>query len=193
MRSYQVFAAMTPERAVAMLRALSKKAPAMFRQAVDAAAIAMRARPVYLRNQPFEKRAEAVRRTFARVSTNAVADELLAVYFLECRKELLVEWLDLLGVKHKDGTLEADAPPPPPEKKLREAVSQFRGAADDPDRDLLVRAFAAQDAVEWPVLDALLTGAGPPVEKPAEKPAARVEKPAAAKPKTAPRKARKPR
>jgi len=155
-RSYQVFAAMTPERAVAMLRALSKKAPAMFRQAVDAAAIAMRARPVYLRNQPFEKRAEAVRRTFARVSTNAVADELLAVYFLECRKELLVEWLDLLGIAHEDGTLTEDAPAEPGEKKLRDAVKQYLARDDDPDRDLLLRAFAAQHSVEWPALDALL-------------------------------------
>jgi hypothetical protein len=155
-RSYQVFAAMTPERAAQMLRALSKTAPAMFRQAVDAAAIAMRARPVYLRNQPFEKRAEAVRRTFARVSTNTVADELLAVYFLECRKELLVEWLDLLEIPHEEGTLKEDAPAEPAEKKLRDAVKKYLARGDDPDRDLLLRAFAAQHSVEWPALDALL-------------------------------------
>ena len=94
---------MTPERAVRMMRVLSKKAPAMFRQAVDAAAVAMRARPVYLRNQPFEKRAEAVRRALARVAPNPVADELLAIYFLECRKELLIEWLDLIGVAARGG------------------------------------------------------------------------------------------
>jgi hypothetical protein len=114
----------------------------------------MKARPIYLQRQPFEKRAEAVRRTLSRVATNQIADEVLAVYFLECRKELLVEWLDLVGVKHKDGTLEADAPPPPAEKKLRDAVAKFRAEASDPDRELLLRAFAAQDAVEWPVLDA---------------------------------------
>lgn len=156
MRSYQVFAAMTPERAVEVMRGLSKKAPAMFRQAVDAAAIAMRARPVYLRNQPFEKRAEAVRRTLARVAASPVADELLAIYFLECRKELLLEWLDLIGVAHKEGALEEDAPAQPPEKKLREAVKKYLGKDDDADRDLLLRAFAAQHSVDWPALDALL-------------------------------------
>ena len=44
MRSYQVFAAMSPELALAMMRGLSDKAPAVFRQAVDAAAVAIRAR-----------------------------------------------------------------------------------------------------------------------------------------------------
>ena len=92
---------------------------------------------------------------------------------------------DLLGVKHKDGTLEADAPPPPAEKKLREAVQAFRAAGDDADRDLLMRAFAAQDAVEWPVLEALLGGEVP---APAPAPA----KPAGGKAKPAPRRARKP-
>lgn len=156
MRSYQVFAAMAPERAVEVMRGLHAKAPALFRQAVDAAAITMHARPVYLRNQPFDKRAEAVRRTFARVAANPLADELLAVYFLECRKELLVEWLDLIGLAHKEGALEEEAPAEPAEKKLRGAVKKYLAAGDDADRDLLLRAFAAQHSIDWPALDALL-------------------------------------
>jgi hypothetical protein len=155
-RSYQVFAAMTPERALTVMKGLSKKSPALFRQSVDAAAIAMRARPVYLRNQPFEKRAEAVRRTLARVAANPVADELLAVYFLECRKELLIEWLDLIEVPHENGALSDDTPAEPADKKLRAAVKKYLAVDDDADRDLLLRAFAAQQSIEWPTLDALL-------------------------------------
>jgi hypothetical protein len=128
----------------------------MFVQAVAAASAALKARPVYLQRLPFEKRAEAVRRALSRVAANVVADEVLAVYFLECRKELLIEWLDAVGVAHREGTLEADAPPPPAEAKLRSAVERFRGGAADPDRELLLRAFAAQDAIEWPLLDELL-------------------------------------
>lgn len=190
MRSYQVFAWLPPQHAEQMLAGLAEKAPAMFVQALAAASAALKARPVYLQRQPFAKRAEAVRRTLSRVSTNTIAGEVLAVYFLECRKELLIEWLDLLGVKHKDGTLEADAPPPPAEKKLRDAVDGFR-AGDDADRELLLRAFAAQDAIEWPVLDALLAGpqaAAPPAAAPASK---AQDAPARSKP--APRRARKPR
>ena len=191
MRSYQVFAWLPPQHAEQMLARLAEKAPAMFVQALAAASAALKARPVYLQRQPFAKRAQAVRRTLSRVSTNTIADEVLAVYFLECRKELLIEWLDLAGVKHKDGTLEAMAPPPPADKKLRDAVDRFRAAGDDADRDLLLRAFAAQDAIEWPVLDALL--AGPQAAAPtAASPASKVQDaPASAKP--APRRARKPR
>lgn len=156
MRSFEVFARMTPEQAVEMMRVLSKQSPAMFREAVDAAAVSIKARPVYLRNQPFEKRAQAVRRSLARVAANPVAEELLAVYFLECRKPLLIEWLDMLGVAHDGGTLEADEPAQPPKAVLAAAVKKFRAARDEPDRELLLQAFAAQGAIEWPALDALL-------------------------------------
>ncbi len=153
LRSYQVFAALDPEHTRNVMRALAEKAPAVFAQAVAAASAAMRARPVYLRRQPFEKQAEAVRRALSRVASNPAASEILAVYFLECRRELLVEWLDGLGLEHQDGTLEAAAPPPPADAELAKAVKAFVAADGDPDRPLLLRAFAAQDAIEWPALD----------------------------------------
>ena len=156
MRSHQVFAAMQPAQATEMMKTLSEKAPGIFAQALHAACAALKARPVYLKRQPFPKRADAVRRTLSRVAANDFASEVLAVYFLECRKELLVEWLDLLGLEHEDGTLADDAPEAPADDKLREAAESFRSAARDPDRELLLRAFAAQQAIDWPTLDGLL-------------------------------------
>ena len=81
---------------------------------------------------------------------------MLAVYFLECRSELLVEWLDTVGLDHEEGTLKDDAPAPPEDAPLRAAVDAFLAVDEDPDRRLLLGAFAAQDAIEWPVLDELI-------------------------------------
>jgi hypothetical protein len=155
MRAYQVFAGMAPDRATALLGALREKSPATYEQALALASAALRARPVYLRRQPLEKQAQAARRAFSRVAANEAAEEVLATYFLECEKALLLEWLDAVGVEHDDGTLSA-TPAAPPAKKLREAVEAFRKGADDWKRDLLLRAFAAQSAVDWPELEALL-------------------------------------
>jgi hypothetical protein len=85
-----------------------------------------------------------------------MAGELLAVYFLECRKPLLVEWLDGIGLEHEEGVLKPDAPPQPEPAVLRRAVESFLAGGADPDRRLLLAAFAAQDAIEWPLLDDLL-------------------------------------
>ena len=156
MRSYQIFASLPPERTSALLRTVSEKVPVVFAQALGAACVALRSRPVYLQRQPFEKRAEAIRRALARVAADPVAAEVLAAYFLECRKPLLVEWLDAVGIEHEEGVLRTEAPPAPADAKLREAAAKFLAADADPDRPLLLRAFAAQEAIAWPTLDSLL-------------------------------------
>jgi len=156
MRPYQVFASLPPERAREVLRTISETAPAIFLQAVAVASAAMHARPVFLQRQPFEKRADAVRRCLSRVSSDPLAEEMLAVYFLQCRKELLVEWLDTLGLKHEDGALADDAPAAPDPGRLAEAVNAFRKPEQAEDRELLLRAFAAQSAIEWPELERLI-------------------------------------
>jgi len=156
MRAYQVFATLEPERAEALFRGLQKKSPEMFTNAVAAASGALKSRPGYLLKQPFPKRVQAVRRALSRVASNTIAEEIFAVYFLEVKQELLVEWLDGVGLEHDEGSLEDDHPEEPEKDQLEAAVKAFRAVDDDLDRELLLRAFAAQSAIDWPALEALL-------------------------------------
>jgi hypothetical protein len=158
MRPYQIFAAMPPEQARALFEALAEKAPLAWAQALGLTAGVLRARPVFVRQRPPERRAELVRKALSRVASDPVAEEMLAVYFLECRNELLVEWLDAIGLEHEKGTLQGEPAEPPPDR-LRGAVEAFRakaGDADRADRELLLRAFAAQGSIDWPELEALI-------------------------------------
>lgn len=161
MRPYQLFAAMKPEQARALLAALEEKAPIAWAQALGLTAGALKARPVFVKKQPPERRAELMRKALSRVASSPIAEEMLAVYFLDCRNELLVDWLDRIGVEHEKGTLAGD-PAEPPAERLAEAVAGFRqaaaGAADAADRELLLRAFAAQGSIDWPALERLLAG-----------------------------------
>jgi hypothetical protein len=154
MRAYQVFAGMDPERAIEVLNTLREASPAVYTQAVAAASVAMKARPQFLMKQPPDKRAQLVRRALARVAASDLAEEVLAAYFLEARRELLVEWLDAVGVDHEEGALKVEQPECPPREKLDVAVSTFLSGDNVADRELLLRAFAAQGAIDWPDLEA---------------------------------------
>lgn len=156
MRAFEIFQAMSAERAAEVLGTLEQQAPAAYTQAVAAASAALKARPKFLMRQTPERRAREVRRALARVRANELAEEILATYFLEARRALLVEWLDAVGVEHEEGQLESDAPEPPASETLRSALESFRGKDDDPDRELCLRAFAAQSAIDWPELDEAL-------------------------------------
>jgi hypothetical protein len=155
-KAYQVFARMTPERAHSLLEGLRKEAPAIYRQALGAASVYLKARPQFVQKQRPEQRAKLVRQSLSRVATSIVAEEVLAAYFLQVKKALLIEWLDSLGLAHEEGALEADTPPEPSADALEKAVSAFRKPEEAEDRELLLLAFAAQSAIDWPGLESLL-------------------------------------
>lgn len=159
MRSHEVFARMTPVEVEAFLTELRREAPPVSRMALAAAAGAFKLRPEFLRRQPAAKQAEWVRKALGRGTMASVAEEILAEYFLGHRKELLVEWLDALGLAHEEGVLEQATPPAPEPGRLREAFDAFASGENPERRRLLLRAFAAQSAIDWPDLDALLAAA----------------------------------
>jgi len=158
MKAYQVFARMSPERATAFMNRLEESSRGIYTQAVAAASAVMKARPKFIMKLPAEKRAQMVRRALSRVASNPLSEEVLASYFLGPRKELLVEWLDALGLKHDEGALEEDAPACPAEAELDKALEAFRRDELVDDRELLLEAFAAQTAIDWPALEARLGG-----------------------------------
>jgi hypothetical protein len=153
-RAFQIFAAMEPDRAESVFREIAAESPGSFTQAVYAAATAFKSRPGFVIKQPFARRAALVRRTLARVGSNSFAEEILAIYFLKCKKDILTEWLDALGIDHEEGSLKEDNPAEPTAEKLQLTIKQFCGKDDDPDRELLLKAFASQDVINWPLLDA---------------------------------------
>lgn len=161
MKPNQIFAAMTAERCESLLASLAKESPEAARNFVASAAGALKFRPQYLAKQPRKKRAASVRRALSQIQSNALAEELLAVYFLKCRLDLLTEWLDLLGLEHEEGILQSDVFEPPERAALEKHVASYRAAAGEnaearEDRELLLQAFAAQDAIDWPTLDEIL-------------------------------------
>jgi hypothetical protein len=159
MRPHEVFAAMPPDQTTAFFTTLAEECPAMFSQAIHAASIATKSRPQYLLRQPLEKRAAAVRRALARVASAPMAEEVLAAYFVECRKDVLVAWLDRVGLAHEDGVLNDENPKCPAKTKLTQHVKGFLAEEKDPDRSLLLSAFGAQSAIDWPALDGLVEAA----------------------------------
>lgn len=156
MKPYQVFARMQPERADRILDAILDEAPGVYTQAVAAAAATMKARPQFMMKQGKEKRAKLIRQALSRVAASPIAEEVLAAYFLEIKNALLVEWLDALGLEHEEGVLQTEAPDSPSAEALEKLLAEYRKGDDADDRELLLEAFAAQSAIEWPDFERLL-------------------------------------
>ena len=151
---------MTSEESLKFLTTLREDAPDVAKMALSAAAGAFKLRPEFLRRQPRTRQAEWMRRALGRNIGAAIAEEVLATYFMDHRSELLIELLDALEVEHEDGTL-TQTPDCPPKKKLKSAVVKFRAGKDPESRELLLLAFASQSSIDWQALDEILgVGAG---------------------------------
>ena len=150
-----------PEAALAFLTEVHREAPAVEEIALSAAAGAFRLRPLFLRRQPRKRQAEWMRQALARTAMAAVAEEVLAEYFLEYHNELLGELLDALGLEHEKGVLKSGARPSVPSPPTLAQAGRRRSARARirERRELLLRAFAAQSAIDWPDLEALLAAA----------------------------------
>jgi hypothetical protein len=160
MRSHEVFARMTPVQAEAFLNELRREAPPVSQMALAAAAGAFKLRPAFLKRQPPAKQADWMRKALGRGTMASVAEEILAEYFLGHQKSLLVEWLDAIGLEHEEGVLKAGAPAAPDRTRLQEAVEKFASGEHPERRRLLLAAFAAQSAIDWPELEALIAERG---------------------------------
>lgn len=156
-----VFRTMSEDEIRTFVKELRDNLKPLYKQLENVAAATLRLRPVYLGKQPFEKRCELIRKAMSlKVNADAAA-EILPAYFMERHSKDVIELLDLLGVEHEEGMLKGDAPKAPTDAKLKTAVNKFRKGGENPVlRELLLKTFASQSAIDWPSLDAMLFPAG---------------------------------
>ncbi|GJM44287.1 MAG: hypothetical protein DHS20C21_11290 [Gemmatimonadota bacterium] len=155
-QSNDVFRTMSQEEAEAFLQEMRDELKPLYKQLERASAETLRLRPVFLAKQPWGKRCGMIRKAMSlRVNADAAA-EVLAAFFMERYAEDVAALLDLLGVEHEEGVLSEMTPKQPTKAKLKAAVDKFRAGENAPQRALLVKAFAAQGAVDWPHLDAMV-------------------------------------
>jgi hypothetical protein len=80
------------------------------------------------------------------------AAQVLLSFHLVARRPLLARFLDLLGVKHKDGLVEEDQDMRPDPAKLPEAIAVMRREFPAEDVDVYFRTLVAADPEGWGAL-----------------------------------------
>jgi hypothetical protein len=158
MRPHQIIASLDAEGFKRVMDALHAESPEVTQSTTIAAAQVLKFRPKFLLKQKPERRLTSIKGAMSRSTANSLAEELLAVYFLKCRLPLLAEWLDLMELEHEEGILTQDEVPCPDAAELEKKVATFREGDEPGDRELLLKVFSGQTAVEWPALETLIEG-----------------------------------
>lgn len=155
-QSTDVFRTLDSEEARALFDEMRQEVRPLYKQLEAVAAASLKLRPVFLAKQPVVKRYDMMRKAMALRVNAETAAELLATFFLERYEKELVDLLDGFGIEHEEGVLKDNAPAEPTAKKIDSVVKKFQAGENPVMRRVLLKAFAAQSAIDWPRLDELV-------------------------------------
>lgn len=127
----------------------------LYRATLGAVAEARKLRPVFLERQPRAQRHATMLATLARPALEVIAANLIRTWLLKKHNGLLVDFLNALGIEHKDGVVE-DLPATMDDAKLRGAVDAVVVKYPPEVVAVYLNAFNEINEVEWPNLKAML-------------------------------------
>jgi hypothetical protein len=153
--SHEIIGFMSPGLALEILTFAHESDKQLYRVALNAVAEARKVRPVFLERQPRTQRHSTMLSTLTRPSLDLVAGNLIRTWLLKKYQSMLADFLDALGIAHKEGVVD-DLPATMDEAKLRSAIELLLGKYPPEVVVIYLQAFNEMNEVEWPTLKTML-------------------------------------
>ncbi len=155
MTSHEILGFMSAPLSAKILEETFAEDKETYRAVLNAVAAARKVRPLFLARQPRAERHPAMIAALSRPSMEEVAGLLLRGWLLKRQTPLLTDFLDALGLAHKNGVVE-DLPAKMDVAKLQGAVETLLGRHPPETTAVYLYAFNNMNETRWENLDALL-------------------------------------
>ena len=146
---------MSPKLANEILTYAYESDKPLYRATMGAVAEARKLRPVFLERQPRAQRHEAMLASLARPSLDMITGNLIRTWLLKKHSAMLVDFLDGLGIEHKDGVVE-ELPATVDDGKLKASVDNLLSKHPPEVVAVYLNAFSEMNEVEWPNLKTMI-------------------------------------
>lgn len=153
--SHELIGFMSPTLALEILTYAHDTDKELYRAALAAVAQARKVRPVFMERQPRTQRHAAMLATLTRPALDAIAGNLIRTWLLKKYKDMLIDFLDALGIAHKEGVVD-DLPATMDEAKLRAAIEAVLTKYPPEVVVVYLQAFNEMNEVQWPSLQTML-------------------------------------
>src|SRR5215475_1275313 len=119
--SHELLGFMSPSLALEILTYAQESDKQLYRAALNAVAEARKVRGVFLERQPRTQRHATMLATLSRPALDLFTGNLIRTWLLKKHNAMLVDFLNALGIAHKEGVVE-DLPSEMADEKLKGAV-----------------------------------------------------------------------
>lgn len=155
--SHELIGFMSPALAQEILTYAHESDKPLYRTTLAAVAEARKLRPVFLERQPRTQQHQAMLTTLAKPALEAITANLLRTWLLKKYKSMLMDFLDALGIEHKEGVVE-DLPKTMDDAKLTAAIDTLLSKYPPEVVSVYLNAFNEMNEVEWANLNKMLEG-----------------------------------
>ncbi len=156
MRANELFQGISADVADSVLRYFREEERDVYRSAVSTLAQQRKLRPIFVQRKPVDDQIAWLVKTLKLRSSEEVAEQILQVWLLKARSEMLIKFLDDVGIEHdEDGSVE-DLPETIDAAKLKTAVDNLLGAYPASEVVVYLWMFQMQTAEGWPEIAELL-------------------------------------
>jgi hypothetical protein len=153
--SHELLGFMSPNLALEIVTFVFESDKPLYRAALNAVAEVRKVRPVFLERQPRAQRHTDMLATLTRPALDLVTGNLIRAWLLKKYNAMLVDFLDALGIAHKEGVVE-DLPASMDDAKLQAAVDKLLGKFPNEVVAIYLNAFNEMNEVDWPNLKQML-------------------------------------
>ncbi len=155
LKSHELIGFMSAPLATEILTYAHQEDKPLYKTTLSAVAEARKVRPVFLERQPRTAQHATILATLTKPTLEPVTANLLRTWLLKKYKGLLCDFLDALGITHKEGVVE-DLPATMDDAKLRSAVDAVVAKYPPEVVAVYLNAFNEMNEVEWPNLKTML-------------------------------------
>jgi hypothetical protein len=153
--SHEIIGFMSPAQAVEIINYAYESDKPLYHAVVKAVAEARKLRPVFLERQPRGERHKDMVATLSRPALDAVTGNLIRTWLLKKYQPMLGDFLDALGIVHKEGVVD-DLPATVEDAKLNSAVDALLAKYPPEVVAIYLQAFNEMNEADWPNLKAML-------------------------------------
>ncbi|MFN3410171.1 MAG: hypothetical protein ACK45B_14340 [Limisphaerales bacterium] len=153
--SHELLGFMSPALADEMLNWIYENERATYKATLQAVADFRRVRPVFLERQPRPQRHAAMVSALSRPKLELAASTLLRTWLVKKYRDMLVDFLNALGLPHEEGVVE-DLPKEMDDAKLKPAVEALLAKYPHEVVGVYLNAFNDMNEANWPNLKAML-------------------------------------
>ena len=146
---------MSPALALGIVEHTHDTNKELYHAVLSAVAEARKVRPIFLERRPRAARHADMVSMLARPRLELIAANLLRDWLMTKHRPMLCDFLDVLGLTHKEGALD-ELPPTMDDEKIRAGIDKLLASYPAEVVAVYLNAFLSMNDARWPLLQNML-------------------------------------